>query len=463
MRRVHSPRAVRFKGLLAAALTATAFGCVAHGVHEVGFEPDEAGVDAAPPPSLGETGAGPCQHLQCQQVSCDPGQSTTIRGVVYSPASPGDPLYNAVVYVPNDPVDAFPQGVACDQCGALASGHPVVTALSDAHGQFTLKNVPAGDDIPLVIQIGRWRRQLVIPHVAACAETVLPASMTHLPTNHLEGDIPHIAIATGAVDPLECVLHKIGIDDSEVTPPSGSGRVHYYVSNGAQMSPPAPSADQLWSSVDTLKQYDIVLLPCEGAPSYKPANVVQNLIDYTSAGGRVFTTHFGYVWIQGAPPPFSSTAVWTPQNGGLADPLPAMVNDGFPKGAALASWMMNFDEGASYGQIDISNPRHDALGAVPPAQAWITSTGATGDGTDDSLQQYTFNTPIGVDPAAQCGRVSYSDFHVDATAYTSATPFPAECAVRGLTAQERVIEFMLFDLASCIQKDSDVPTAPPTK
>jgi hypothetical protein len=451
--------------LIASAALATlgAIGCGSHAPLGYATTTGE-GTDAGP--GLGTTpGGGPCVNLQCQQAACASGKTTTLTGVVYAPAAAGDPLFNAVVYVPNAPLDPFSPGVACDQCGALASGWPIATTLSDAHGNFRLTDVPAGDNIPLVIQIGRWRKQITIPHVDACNETRVAPTLTHLPRNQSEGDIPHMAIATGAVDPLECVLRKIGIDDGEFTPPSGSGRIHYYVSNGAQMRTPAPAAGDLWNSVDALKRYDMVLLPCEGAPNYKPNDVVQNLIDYTSAGGRVFTTHFGYVWIQGAPPPFSKTAVWSPQTGGLADPLPASVDTTFPKGAALATWMLNFDEGMPLGEVDISEPRHDALIAVPPSQPWITF--ASPSGGAPSVQQYTFNTPLGTSVDKQCGRVSYSDFHVDHVdeSYVTSAPttFPAECGGTALSSQERILEFMLFDLASCIQKDSEAPHPPPTK
>lgn len=76
---------------------------------------------------------GPCVNLQCQQVDCSgknlPADATTVSGVVYDPAGQ-HPVYNAIVYVPNEPVKPFTQGVVCDQCGILTTGNPVVTALS---------------------------------------------------------------------------------------------------------------------------------------------------------------------------------------------------------------------------------------------------------------------------------------------------------------------------------------------
>ena len=56
-------------------------------------------------------------------------------------------------------VKPFTPGVQCDQCGgAGAQANVLVSATSGADGKFTLSNVPVGNNIPVVIQIGRWRR-----------------------------------------------------------------------------------------------------------------------------------------------------------------------------------------------------------------------------------------------------------------------------------------------------------------
>ncbi|MEI8259296.1 MAG: hypothetical protein WCJ30_26810, partial [Deltaproteobacteria bacterium] len=73
---------------------------------------------------------------------------------------------------------------------------------------------------------------------------------------------------------------------------------------------------------------------------------------------------------------------------------------------------------------------------------------------------YTFNTPVGAPPASQCGRVVFSDFHVDNSSASSATRFPAECDNVPMTAQEKILEFMLFDLASCITPSTGAPACP---
>ena len=78
-----------------------------------------------------------------------------------------------------------------------------------------------------------WRRQVLIPNVTRCVDNPLPTALTRLPRNRTEGDIPLMAMVTGNVDALECVLRKIGIDNSEFTTPAGGGRVQLFVANGA--------------------------------------------------------------------------------------------------------------------------------------------------------------------------------------------------------------------------------------
>jgi hypothetical protein len=52
-----------------------------------------------------------------------------------------DPIYNAIVYVPNGDLQPFPKGATCDQCGAVASGDPIAVALSASDGKFEIDNV----------------------------------------------------------------------------------------------------------------------------------------------------------------------------------------------------------------------------------------------------------------------------------------------------------------------------------
>src|SRR4029078_11870479 len=106
------------------------------------------------------------------------------------------PLYTVMLSVPNAPLDAIVEGVTCDKCGTIASGQPVASALTDASGNFTMNAVPVGTNIPVVIQTGKWRRQITLPMVKACQDNVFSGTETfRLPKDQREGHPPRIAIA----------------------------------------------------------------------------------------------------------------------------------------------------------------------------------------------------------------------------------------------------------------------------
>ena len=80
-----------------------------------------------------------------------------------------------------------------------------------------------------------------------------------------------MAFVTGSVDALECVLRKIGIDDSQFSDPAtqgGAGRVRFYKGEGgpgATYSKNTPDATQLWGTQAEINQYDMVYFACQGA------------------------------------------------------------------------------------------------------------------------------------------------------------------------------------------------------
>src|SRR5690349_11626775 len=231
--------------------------------------------------------ADACVGLQCFQVSCPGGGTTTLSGTVYAPNGTL-PLYNVNVYIPNSATDPLPVGATCDRCGQPPSGNPVVSAVTDTMGKFVLENVPVVDNLPLVIQVGKWRRQITIPTaVPACTDTPLDATVTRLPRNKGEGDIPQMALTTGGADALECLLRKIGLDDSEFTNASGNGRVHLFAGTGGSVGfnggADFTNATTLWDTTAHLMPYDVTFLSCEGQqyPTTKPGTARQALSDYT--------------------------------------------------------------------------------------------------------------------------------------------------------------------------------------
>lgn len=421
-----------------------------------------------------------CSNLSCRQVDCTgtPGGPTTVTGKVYAPNGTL-PLYNAIVYVPNAPLQSIPEGVTCDVCGALQSGSPITATLTGTDGSFTLTDVPAGTDLPLVIQLGKWRREVTLPKVEACqTQAITDPMVTRLPRTKAEGNLPQMAIATGNADPFECLLRKIGIADSEITLPSQNGRVHFYHLNGRNMNPAAPQANDatngLYVSLAKLKTYDVVMLPCEGTPtlSNKSDPQLKNIVDYAAAGGRVFTTHYSYVWLQKTTdnepnPPFPGIATWEVNRPDPTTPFFGTIDTSFPKGMAFAEWLRNVNAlvatGANAGKLDIKQPQHSLKSVIdPPSKRWIYSD--TGN-QPKITQHFTFNTPLTNQPIDdggmpyQCGRVVFSDFHVSAGA-TQPGSFPMSCKNEDLTPEEKALAFMLFDLSSCVQNDNVEPPIP---
>jgi hypothetical protein len=433
---------------------------------------------------------GACQGLECQrttcasgpcsQVPCAPGVVTTVTGVVYDPAGK-TPLYNAAVYIPKAAVAPLSAGASCDRCDSNIL-NPVVSALTDTHGKFVLQDVPVGADIPLVIQVGKWRRQVKIPNVAACVDTALTdPNLTRLPRNQMEGDIPKIAIATGGADSMECLPRRMGLDDSEFSTNAGTGRIHLFAGadhvqggsddiatkafapelNGGATLPPATD---LWASTDSLKPYDIVILSCEGGTmeAEKPQASRQALYDYASLGGRLFASHWHRFWFSDGPNPVPGIGTWEDREPAPMDPSVGTIDTSFPKGAALADWLINVNASTTPGQMEIIQPR-DNIQAVDPmlARQWITVQNENYPNAPTAIQYLSFGAPLGVTEDKVCGRAVFTDLHVSATGNDMpGQPFPSGCEARELSSQEKAVSFMLFDLSACIQ-DDDEPQKPP--
>ncbi|MBV9947502.1 MAG: hypothetical protein JOZ69_11675, partial [Myxococcales bacterium] len=343
-----------------------------------------------------------------------------------------------------------------------------------------------------------------------------PLGDLNLPRNKSEGDIPLTAISTGSADPLECVLLKMGVDQTEFTPDTGTGRIHLYgggasttnTTNGGTARPGVTAGTGTHSettlfgtsSGGTFMNYDQILLPCWGAPAIKTATQLGDLVTYANGGGHLFDTHYSYSWFVGNAE-FDTIAHWNPDfnNPGnvnwtlgvsKAVPLspPAAHGGVFAKWLNLVGALSNASNPAPANPlVVINNPRHDADFVTSGSTDWI-------DGTDPNhndalVEHFTFDTPVGA--SQTCGHGIFSDFHVsqvatrctqtnttcasnaDCTANTctgghctiggaactrssncaqntcaAGSVFPNECTTT-FTAQEKILEYMLFDLASC--------------
>lgn len=143
----------------------------------------------------------PCEGLECSVVECAPGEETSLDGRVLAPNGTL-PLAGALVFVGAGGAPEIATGVSCETCATLLPPRPVAVAISQADGTFSLRGVPIGQDIPVVIQVGKWRRTVVVPEVKRCARQRLPEEQTRLPRNRQEGQMPRIALTTGACDDI---------------------------------------------------------------------------------------------------------------------------------------------------------------------------------------------------------------------------------------------------------------------
>jgi hypothetical protein len=433
-----------------------------------------------------------CDGLKCKWSDCSAQGKSEISftGTVYDPAG-NLPLYDVYVYVPNEQPDPIHSGdPTCSQCAAPASGEPIVGTLTDPDGKFTLTKsakdaygIPPGDDIPIVIQLGKWRKQLVVPHVDACTTIDLDAIFNtgvgkarqlRLPGNGSEGDMPLIAFTSG-YDPAECFLRHVGIDDSEFAPPgTPAEHVHFYTGYNQDTSHQASSITggntpaqtyQWWSDVANLRKYDIIFNACEGDQIDRGSSAYAAMKSYLDGGGRLFTTHYYYNWFT---PPFGGyqqVVDWEPAQGTLYSAH--WIDTTFPNGKAYGQWLL--DNGVGTGsltngvKVDLIDTRIDVKGSGPPtfsdSARWIYAANGVTD-VAYGTEYLTFNAPMSTPVEQQCGRAVFSDVHLSGT--TNGQTFPAECAglPAGYAVNEKALEFLFFQMSSCLQDDTKPPPLP---
>ncbi|HTR53626.1 MAG TPA: hypothetical protein VMJ10_23190 [Kofleriaceae bacterium] len=457
----------------------------------------------------GGNGNGPdaCVDLQCQVTNCAAMSKppTTIKGTVFAPNGTL-PLYDVSVYVPSmqGVLPAFAPGVQCGQCSDNLPGDPIVTTTtSDGSttpaGSFELDNIPDGDNIPVVITIGKWRRQLKLAHVDACSSTSLAAVDTSLPKsiddmtpNTTAVDMPLIAISTGSADSLECLVRRLGIADKEITTDTESGHIHLFsdlqagrgkgvsaFQNGGGWTGGTGSfsdSQALWGTSTAgdkgkLSNYDIVILSCEGeqAANTKSQNAMNNMKAFADVGGRVFMSHWHNVWIEGSTQdttngtqkPMVWPAIATYSDNSRPDPgngtIDTIDETDNPKGPSFASWMLDPAVTGSTTRDKIAiqdGTAKNTCTAIDKTKAedWVNLLATDNPSGKSGPQMFQFTTPNEDDPSQRCGKVVFSDMHVSGNAGSGS--YPTSCGdpatPAALTPQEKALAFMFFDIASCV-------------
>ena len=419
--------------------------------------------------------------------------ATKLTGKVFDPAG-ANPLSNVVVFVPNV-VSALPviaEGThTCNTCD-VSIGDYVTATTTDATGSFTLTGVPAGEQVPVTVQVGKWRRTTYVDIDNECGTNSVPAGVLHLPGKSSDGDMPRMAVLTGGCDDLGCFLTGMGIDAAEFTAPHGGGHVDVYqggglAGNGATLSGGTPgnctgSSCPLWSGRSSFEYYDLALFSCECGENNKtkPAAGMQALHDWLNEGGKVFASHYQYTWFKNNPQAdFKGVASWV--NSGAANPGTATedVDAKFPKGGTFAQWLGVVGALKAPGPpptIDLSvvSTSVSTVNTTAPQATvrWIYDPSAK-----DDVKYMSFGTPIGGLPASAdagvetagaqyCGKAVFTDLHTSASLLSTVSDIPGGCGNNKgkLSAQQKALEFLFFDLSACVANDSEPPPpipAPP--
>jgi hypothetical protein len=425
---------------------------------------------------------------------------TSITGTVYDPAG-ANPLYNVVVFVPNDPkgtLTPIAQGTnTCSSCD-VSIGDYVTATTTKFDGTFKLTGVPATTHVPLVVQIGKWRREVFLSQVKSCTENALPgSSFTRLPKNRKEGDIPQMALVTGGADNLGCFLEEIGLDPAEYSAPHAGGRLDIYqglpaganlfglniagapkLSSGTAGDCTSDNPNCVWNSKANFEKYDIVLLSCEGNPfdpddsqtrmnatTNKTASSKTALHDWLDEGGKVFATHYHYTWFKNNPDPmFKGVANWAANPKGAGGGGTYTVDNTFPKGMVFGQWL-DYVKAATGTSIMLNNVAYSVDTVNKTAQQWIYDPSTM----PNQVKYMSFVTPIGGIPLKDpdggemppeyCGKAVFTDLHVGGS---PAGDVPAACMGMTTDAQLKALEFLFFDLSACVSSDSlPPPNIPP--
>ena len=447
----------------------------------------------------------------CQDCKCNSG-TAELTGKILDPAKLRA-VYGVAVYVPSTPVGALAgPNVQCDTCQNIYGGLPALaSATTDVDGTFRLQGLPAGIAFPLVIQLGRFRRQVTIPAIPACGTAQLGAAQAHLPgtkakvgdtaTDTANPDLPLIGLVTGTGDATECLLARMGIATSEFTLPGAGGSVEMYTYKktngltgavgawpgaGSQLLGGSASADTLFATAAAINKYNALVLPCHSQASGSAPTVAMqnNLRAWLDSGGRLFTSHVPVedflhlpvgnpddalaTWSQldqwGNNPPDQSDRV---SNG---NSLTDDINLTFPKGAAMATWLQTAwpppggPGGAvpPYGKLPLPDYRHDVAAVAGTSVSWISGK-STGGSSGAGVIQHNiveFDAPRANPPASQCGRAVLPFMHVSSG---SSGTFPGNCGTVPtalVSGQELAFEYMMWEAMTCLAPSTVPPVAP---
>jgi hypothetical protein len=430
----------------------------------------------APSADAGSEGSEPCDAGWSCAVDTACGTPTTLTGKVFDPAGL-NPLVDVAVFVPDDAAHLPPISPGSPQCSGATIADYVTGAATDATGSFTLTGVPVGSAVPVTVQIGKWRRTVTVNVAQDCGVNHVADGTLRLPRNRSEGDMPQMALLTGGADNLACFLLGIGVDPSELTAPGAGGSVSVYRGVGGADLPDGGAGDctgsgcALWATPSSLDAYDAVLLGCEGGENLqtKPALAMQSMHDWLAAGGRFFGVHSQDAWFSRGPADFQRVASWV--DGGASGATgPFQISEAIPVGQLLAKWAQGVGAADADGGVPlVPQDVATSVSAVDAGTvAWIhdesTATLVDGVAFPGNVKALTLTVPsaTGVgssEGTSACGGALLTDIHPGGTALLS--PIPSACTRAGLSAEEKVLEFLFFREFLALEVPVPVCECPP--
>ena len=361
----------------------------------------------------------------------------------------------------------FDAGVTCDMCGAPASGNPVALTQSGLDGASSSPTCPWATTFRWSSRLAAGAARSPSPRSPPARTRHCRAEQTRMPRNRSRGRHPahrhgHRRRGLDRVRAAQDGHRRRGVHQPRPAAAASRCTVASRHSSGHGASDPTGTAPRRASSRPAparSAQYDLVIFACVGDEEDSIGSSDQNnVIDYATAGGRVYATHYSYVWLYNDPP-FWTTASWARQPTARSRTHGASRGEhrASPRARCSSQWLQIVGASTVAGPDPSSTTlRNDFSGVTPPSQNWLSCRRRFRNAT--TAAPLHLQHPGRRRAGTQCGRVVFSDFHVENAQLDAGAPFPPSARVAPLTPQEKVLEFMLFDLASCVAQTA--PSAP---
>jgi hypothetical protein len=249
------------------------------------------------------------------------------------------------------------------------------------------------------------------------------------------------------------VLRKLGLD-------VGTFDLYEAASNPTRQSPVGlPSFKDLVNDLNRMKQYNIIFINCTAntfETELSKQLVRKNIGDYIQAGGRLYVTDWSYDWVEQVEPfsPFIDFEPGPSSNTPEAANKAALGADGLKVSATvkdqlMKDWLANFPGAINAGHSSIDHflinwVMIHKLGAN--TKLWVEGPVQSQDGTIKGTKPLTVTFNF-----KNCGKILYSSYHTEGRDdEVLPTAFPQYCG-GAFSPQDRILEFLIFDIASCIK------------